>query len=107
MSKELTPLEALERLCSHLDYDNSDYMHNGSYEEDNEIIENALKRLEIIDKLNEKHCEETQNKLKALEIIEEHLQASCLTTIEKVVVDVVRMTFTHEEFDLLKEVLGK
>lgn len=44
MSKEL---EAYNRLCSHLDYDNDDYMFNGCYEEDNKVIETALKDYEL------------------------------------------------------------
>ena len=43
-------LEAYRRLCRHLDYDNDDYMFNGCYEEDNEVIENALKDYEILKK---------------------------------------------------------
>lgn len=43
-------LEAYRRLCKHLDYDNDDYMFNGCYEEDNEVIENALKDYEILKK---------------------------------------------------------
>ena len=43
-------LEAYRRLCRHLDYDNDDYMFNGGYEEDNEVIENALKDYEILKK---------------------------------------------------------
>lgn len=39
MQKEL---KALERLCLHLNRDD-DYISNGSYEEDNKIIEDALK----------------------------------------------------------------
>ena len=42
--------EAYRRLCRHLDYDNDDYMFNGCYEEDNEVIENALKDYETIKK---------------------------------------------------------
>ena len=45
MSKEL---EAYNRLCRHLDYDNDDYMFNGGYEEDNAVIENALKDYETL-----------------------------------------------------------
>ena len=41
-------LGAYRRLCRHLDYDNDDYMFNGGYEEDNEVIENALKDYEIL-----------------------------------------------------------
>ena len=44
MSKEL---EAYRRLCRHLDYDNDDYMFNGDYEEDNKVIETALKDYEL------------------------------------------------------------
>lgn len=47
MSKEL---EVYNRLCSHLDYDNDDYMFNGCYEEDNKVIETALKDYETIKK---------------------------------------------------------
>ena len=43
-------LGAYRRLCRHLDYDNDDYMFNGDYEEDNEVIENALKDYEILKK---------------------------------------------------------
>ena len=78
MSKEFTPLEAYNRLCSHLDYDNSDYMHNGNYEEDNEIIENALKDGEkyktIYPLMKAKLDKVSDDKLKlkqALEIIKE------------------------------------
>lgn len=44
MNKEL---ETYNRLCSHLDYDNDDYMFNGEYEEDNKVIETALKDYEL------------------------------------------------------------
>lgn len=48
-SKEvLKELEAYRRLCTHLDYDNDDYMLNGEYEEDNEVIETALKEYELM-----------------------------------------------------------
>lgn len=43
----MKPLEALERLCFHLDYKDN-YIFNGEYDEDNEIIEKSLKALEII-----------------------------------------------------------
>lgn len=45
-TKELTPLKAFDNLCGHLDYDTTDYMFNGGYEEDAEIIETALKDAE-------------------------------------------------------------
>lgn len=98
-SKMNKALEAYESLCSHLDYDNDDYMFNGGYEEDNEVIETALKRLEEIDsrssmrmenivphlfeeneelkkRLNEmyelrEHYHLDQKKLKALDIIKD------------------------------------
>ena len=48
-SKEaLKELEAYRRLCTHLDDDNDDYMLNGEYEEDNEVIETALKEYELM-----------------------------------------------------------
>ena len=48
-SKEvLKELEAYRRLCTHLDYDNDDYMLNGEYEGDNEVIETALKEHELM-----------------------------------------------------------
>ena len=45
MSKEL---EALNRLCFHLDYDETDYCHNGSSEADTELVERAVKALAIL-----------------------------------------------------------
>lgn len=45
MSKEL---EAYNRLCNHLDYDNDDYMFNGQYEEDNAVIETALENYDTL-----------------------------------------------------------
>ena len=86
MNRELTPLKAFDNLCGHLDYDTTDYMFNGSYEEDAEIIETALKKYNqlqidyeemnrINDELNlSNHQLRDENiKLrKALKIIKEH-----------------------------------
>lgn len=112
LAKEPTPLEALEILKEA----NTIYCDCASnlfarYRFEIETIETALKRLEIIDKLNEKHCEDTQNKLKALEIIKE----KNVDIVElKRSIDLQQYNSNHfstskdllgEQFDLLKEVL--
>ena len=82
MSKELTPLQAFNNLCAHLDYDTTDYMFNGSCEEDAEIIETELKRIPNLEKalrleiensaqLNNERIKDLK-KVQALEIIKEH-----------------------------------
>ena len=98
MSKELTPLEALHSF---------DHWIQVEFVDQFKIIETALKRLVIIDKLNEKHCKDTQKKLKAFEIIKEvfglevykyersyYIHSSC--TLSQIKKDI---------FDLLKEVI--
>lgn len=99
--KTVSPLEASENLET--DVFDGEHFDKETYKNFRfwfDIIETALKRLEIIDRLNKKHCEDTQKKLKALEIIKdkqwfddfmkEHLS---------------RIYFTQYELDLLKEVL--
>lgn len=124
MNKELTPLEALWKLYT---YDDLKSRNPIAYllEQENlptyyKIIEKALKRLEIIDRLNEKHYEDTQKKLKALEIIKEKgclqfcMLGVSLEDYNKSVDSVNKYKYsgmekykhyTQEEFDLLKEVL--
>ena len=115
MSKELTPLEALWKLYT---YDDLKSRNPIAYllEQENlskyyKTIEKALKRLEIIDRLNEKNCEETQNKLKALEII--NLTNADIVELKRSI-DVQQYNSNHfstsidlvpETFNLLKEVL--
>ena len=124
MSKQLTPLEALWKLYT---YDDLKSRNPIAYllEQENlskyyKTIEKALKRLVIIDKLNEKHYEETQKKLKALEIIKEKvvcmevlLDASNVDEYNTIIGYHKTHSYsnyncaylTQEEFDLLKEVL--
>ena len=119
MSKKPTPLEALWKLYT---YDDLKSRNPIAYllEQENlskyyKTIETALKRLEIIDKLNKKHCEDTQKKLKALEIIK-----SKITNISfkygGIMGNVIKLQFgcdtcylhfdeNDKNFDLLKEVL--
>lgn len=100
MSKEL---EAYNRLCRHLDYDNDDYMFNGQYEEDNAVIENALKDYETIKK--------DLDRLKKLEKVIEILKKALLLNVKEVrgIYYVLgydtNYCMTKEEYDLLKEVL--
>ena len=128
MSKELTPLEALWKLYT---YDDLKSRNPIAYllEQENlskyyKTIEKALKRLVIIDKLNEKHYEETQKKLKALEIIKEKnvFVWGFINRIKEIGIEELTYKFykkyigwfhsgynceslTEAEFDLLKEVL--
>ena len=100
MSKEL---EAYRRLCRHLDYDNDDYMFNGQYEEDNAVIENALKDYETIKK--------DLDRLKKLEKVIEILKKALLLNVKEVrgIYYVLgydnNYCMTKEEYELLKEVL--
>lgn len=68
-----TPLQAFNNLCGHLDYDTTDYMFNGGYEEDSKIIETALKNGETLCKkyrtTNKRLKAKNQKYKKALEII--------------------------------------
>lgn len=101
-NKELTALEAYERLCNHLDYDD-DYMYNGSYEEDNEVIEKSLKALEII-KEKEVNIQYFKICLEVhwdYDLFEEH----CRENNEWEDDTPYKYSMKKEEFDLLKEVL--
>lgn len=122
MTKQLTPLEALNKLISR---------HPFNYEE-YKIIETALKRLAYLDKLaylTDDDTSEIEKKLKALEIIrEKRLNAEWLMESntykeyleyaeddyeENVVKGATadkeewfrKWVATQEEYDLLKEVL--
>lgn len=111
MSKELTPLEALEKLT------NYKYSCMSEKIECKNIIKTALKRLESVDRVGEMFCVNVDKKLKALEIIKENLVVSydesnndkpCLMLSIKVGKDnlvVIYETFDKEKIDLLKEVL--
>lgn len=74
------------------------------------IIETALNRLEMIDRLNEKYCDDIQKSLKALEIIKEkglnvdYFQRVCDEEYEESIFCIEKL-LTEEQFDLLKEVL--
>ena len=100
MSKEL---EAYRRLCRHLDYDNDDYMLNGQYEEDNAVIENALKDYETIKK--------DLARLDKLEKVIEILKKALLLNVKEirglyyVLGYDTNYCMTKEEFELLKGVL--
>ncbi len=93
MSKEL---EAYNRLCRHLDYDNDDYMFNGCYEEDNEVIENALKDYEILKKVVN-ICE---NRFVNIPLL---FYTRNVIEFNSIVADIYQLT--KEEYKLLKEVL--
>lgn len=117
MSKELTPLQAFDNLCGHLDYDTTDYMFNGGYEEDAKIIETALKRLEKIDNSVKFDMEYYEKRNQALEIIKREPSEvieiiTTYDTWEEYIKDypISDRTIWHiiknkSEFDLLKEIL--
>ena len=111
-------LEAYNRLCSHLDYDNDDYMFNGQYEEDNAVIENALKEYETLNKVFISMEDFEYKPLDPLEIIKEK-KVDVPYIIENpeekdviwynarftgVLCESWRM-LSQEEYDLLREVL--
>ena len=89
-------LEAYRRLCRHLDYDNDDYMFNGGYEEDNEVIENALKDYEILKKVVN-ICGTRFVNIPLL------FYARNVIEFNSIVGDIYQLT--KEEYELLKEVL--
>ena len=92
MNKELKALQAFDNLCGHLDYDVTDYMFNGNYEEDANIIEKSLKALEIIKKKRVNvswfiHCQMFNSPLMMYNELHD------------------KRELTQEEYELLKEVL--
>ena len=119
MSEELTPLEVSKQLkdfvLKFVKNGLDRRLIHGSFD----TIETSLKRLEIIDKLNEKHCEDMQKKLKALEIIKESIglkmsidensgdeDTACLyIPLDKDNICIVGYVKGKEKIDLLKEVL--
>lgn len=97
-------LEAYRRLCRHLDYDNDDYMFNGGYEEDNEVIENALKDYETIKKdLDTLEILKKVVNICGTRFVNIPLLFYTKTVIEfnSIVADIYQLT--KQEYDLLKE----
>ena len=108
ISKEL---EAYNRLCSHLDYDNDDYMFNGQYEEDNAVIENALKDYETLNNVFISMRDFKYKPLDPLEIIKEktvdcYFLSKC-KSLDEYNSGCLHLypQLTKEEYDLLKKVL--
>lgn len=92
-------LEAYIRLCRHLDYDNDDYMFNGGYEEDNEVIENALKDLEVLEIIKTKNVD--------ISLIK-NCYGPFAYAVYNSYIDIEKNDeLTKQEFDLLKEWLEK
>lgn len=124
MNKELTPLEAIDRVKNHLEVlymscDN-DGSESGSVYYELDIIETALKEKENIEKtINELFSEngkvittiDIKKKLKALEIIKKkRVDVNCFLIYDlKRYNDFIAknefMKLTQEQYDLLKEVL--
>ena len=92
MSKEL---EAYRRLCRHLDYDNDDYMFNGGYEEDNEVIENALKNYEILESIKTKRVD--------ISLIKNCYGPLAYAVYNSYIDEEKNDKLTKEEYELLKE----
>lgn len=92
-------LEAYRRLCRHLDYDNDDYMFNGCYEEDNEIIENALKDYEILEIIKTKNVN--------ISLIKNGYGPFAYAVYNSYIDIEKNDELTKQEFDLLKEWLEK
>lgn len=73
--KELTPLEALDRICEHLDLDDAYFYSKNGEKADYKVVETALKEYEgaknHIEALNKERIDSVL-KLKALEIIKAH-----------------------------------
>ena len=96
MNKQLSPLEALNKIA---------YVYG--YDENIKIVEEALKRLESVDRVGEMFCVNVDKKLKAFEIIKEKevnvfifLHSGDLETYNDMVED--NRKLTQEEYDLLK-----
>ena len=87
-------LEAYRRLCRHLDYDNDDYMFNGGYEEDNEVIENALKDSEVLEIIKTKNVD--------ISLIK-NCYGPFAYAVYNSYIDKKNDKLTKEEYDLLKE----
>ena len=97
-------LEAYRRLCRHLDYDNDDYMFNGQYEEDNEVIENALKDYEILKKDLEV-LESIKTKRVDISLIKNCYGPLAYAVYNSYIDEEKNDELTKQEFDLLKELL--
>ena len=90
-------LEAYRRLCRHLDYDNDDYMFNGCYEEDDEVIENALKDYEILESIKTKRVD--------ISLIKNCYGSLAYALYNSYIDEEKNDKLTKEEYELLKEVL--
>ncbi len=88
-------LKAYRRLCRHLDYDNDDYMFNGCYEEDNEVIENALKDLELLESIKTKRVD--------ISLIKNCYGPLAYAVYNSYIDEEKNDKLTEQEFDLLKE----
>ena len=89
-------LEAYRRLCRHLDYDD-DYMFNGGYEEDNEVIENALKDYEILEIIKTKRVD--------ISLIKNCYGPLAYAVYNSHIDEEKNDELTKQEYDLLKELL--
>lgn len=114
MSKELSPLEAVEKIreINYFEDDQEVIEDCFGLEEYLSIIESALKRLESVDRIGEMFCVNVDKKLKALEIIKEKRVNACEIINSKDVREYnwsihtpKKYPLTQEEYDLLKEVL--
>ena len=105
MSKELTPLQALEKLVDRLaikKYDENGNLIYWQSTTDNEypIIENALKKYKVLQEVHKDFVDKNIKKLKALEIIKEKVLDMDYFNI---IAD--NCNLTYQEYNLLMEVL--
>lgn len=100
MSKDMTPLEALEQLKYYNTLANDDF----DMTKELDIIETALIKLEKAENCVFTSKEDVKKKLKALEIIKNKFVEIRWVVGDKPFID-SRYGLTNEEYNLLKEVL--
>ena len=99
MSKELTPLEALQNLTEYL---------TGSYRdcfEELSIIKTALKRLETLEEEKQSFDRQLEKKLKALEIIKKYYKDNDNSHVEFKAQPIDKLDEFYENMQFVKEVL--
>ena len=92
MTKELSPLEALNRICEHLDLDDEYFYLKNGEKADYKVIEKSLKALEII-----KQKEVDIHDLLISKTVEQYNSYTHWLGCKG--------NLTEEEYNLLKEVL--
>lgn len=96
MSKELSPLGALNRICEHLDLDDEYFYSKNGEKADYKIVETALKRNKALEIIKKYLFIDFNDKSKAI-LFKKYKEQECDYTII--------LCNTQEEYDLLKEVL--